>query len=588
MPASSELVYRFGDFELNARAYELRRAGQAIRLERRPMDLLLILLERRGELVPRADIVGQLWEKDVFVDVDLGLNTAIRKVRQALADDRSAPKFLETVSGRGYRFIASVTVDALEPAESKRRKTLAVLPFENLGGDPEREYLADGLTEEAIAAIGLIDPEQLAVIGRTSINRYKRTAKTLAEIGSELNAAYLLEGSVRGEGGRLRITARLVTTGDQVQIWSASYDSEPRSILGMQRELSTAIAEQVRMKLLPERMTTLVRRQTQNVEAYDLYLRGRYFWNQLKPTTTKQAIEYYRHATELDPGYALAWSGLADAYSSSPINGDAEPRKVSQLAQQAAAQAMGCASDLAESQTSLGFVNLFLNWDWPLAEASFRRATQLDANNPLGHRMVGVVLSHSGRHKEAMQAMKRARELDPLYAMHQALSSMIAFHAGDYDLAVDFGRQATVVDPQFWVGYFHLARVYTQIGKVELALEALRAGEKFGGGNSKVFALRGYLFAKAGQVDAAREVLEILDVIERGRYVPPYTRALIHLGLGAIDTAFDALEKAYEVRDVHLIFLALDPQWAPFRSDPRFTAVLDRCNFQRAFRATAH
>lgn len=586
MAISSELVYRFGDFELNARAYELRRAGQVIRLERRPMDLLLILLERHGDLVTRADIVARLWEKDVFVDVDLGLNTAIRKVRQALGDDRSAPKFLETVSGRGYRFIASVTADGLEPGESKRRKTLAVLPFENLGGDPEREYLADGLTEEAIAAIGLIDPEQLAVIGRTSINRYKRTAKTLAEIGNELNAAYLLEGSVRGEGGRVRITARLVTSEDQVQVWSASYDSEPRSILGMQRELSTAIAEQVRMKLLPERMTTLVLRQTQNVEAYDLYLRGRYLWNQLKPATTKQALEYYRHATELDPGYALAWSGLADAYSSSPINGDAEPRKVSQLAQQAAAQAMGCASDLSESQTSLGFVNFFLNWDWPLAEASFRRATQLDANNPLGHRMLGVVLSHSGRHEEAMQAMKRARELDPLYAMHQALSSMIAFHAGDYDLAVDFGRQATVVDPQFWIGYFHLARAYAQMGKVELALEALRAGEKFGGGNSKVFALRGYLFARAGQVDAAREVLDVLDVTERVRYVPPYTRTLIHLGLGEIDTAFDALVKAYEVRDVHLIFLALDPQWAPFRSDPRFTAVLDLCNFQRAFRAT--
>jgi TolB-like protein/Flp pilus assembly protein TadD len=587
MPVSSELIYRFGDYELNARAYELRRAGETIRLERRPMDLLLILLERRGELVPRADIVGRLWEKDVFVDVDLGLNTAIRKVRQALGDDRSAPKFVETISGRGYRFIASVTVDAPAPYESRRRKTLAVLPFENLGGDPEREYLADGLTEEAIAAIGLIDPEQLAVIGRTSINRYKQNSKTLAEIGKELNAAYLLEGSVRGEGGRLRITARLVTSDDQVQVWSASYDSEPSSVLGMQRELSKAIAEQVRMKLLPERMTTLVLRQTQNVEAYDLYLRGRYLWNQLKPATTKQAIEFYRHATELDPGYALAWSGMADAYSSSPINGDAEPQKVSQLAQQAADHAMSCASDLAESQTSLGFVNLFLNWDWPLAEASFRRATQLAANNPLGHRMLGVVLSHSGKQEEAMLAMKRARELDPLYAMHQALSSMIACHAGDYDLAVDFGRQATVVDPQFWVGYYHLARAYTQMGRVEPALEALRAGEKFGAGNSKVFALRGYLLAKNGQGEGAREVLDVLDVMERGRYVPPYTRALIHLGLGEIDMAFEFLAKAYAVRDVHLIFLPVDPQWTLYRSDPRYTRVLSQCDFQRTSRASA-
>ena len=587
MAPSQDVIYRFGEFELSARAFELRRAGQTIRLERRPMDLLLLLLERHGELVPRADIVGRLWTKDVFVDVELGLNTAVRKVRRALADERAAPMFLETISRRGYRFIAKVEVSAAESTESRRRKTLAVLPFENLGGDPEREYLADGLTEEAIAAIGLIDPEQLAVIGRTSINRYKRSAKTLAEIGKELNASYLLEGSVRGEGVRMRITARLVTSDDQAQVWSATYDSEPSSILGLQRELSRAIAEQVRMKLLPERMTTLVRRQTHNVEAYDLYLRGRYLSNQLKPATTKQAIEYYRHATELDPGYALASSGLADAFSSSPISGDAEPRKVSPLAQQAADRAIACASDLAESQTSLGFVNLFLNWDWPLAEASFRRATQLDANNPLAHRMVGVTLSHCGRQEEAMRAMTRARELDPLYAMHHALSSMIAFHAGNYNLAVEFWRQATVVDPQFWVGYFHLARAYTQMGKADLALEALRAGEKFGGGNSKVFALRGYLFARAGQVHAAREVLDVLDVIERQRYVPPYTRALIHLGLGENDAAFDYLTKAYEVRDVHLIFLALDPQWVPFHRDPRFTSVLKRCNFQRASRASA-
>lgn len=578
---SSNSKFHFGDFELDAKAYALRRLGVTVRLERRPMDLLLLLLERRGELVSRAEIIDRLWGKSVFVDADLGVNTAIRKVRQALQDDHGSPKFVETVPARGYRFIAEVTTDAGAAEESRQRVILAVLPFENLGGDPEKEYLADGLTEEAIAAIGRIDPEQLGVIGRTSIYRYKRTSKTLAEIGGELNAAYLLEGSVQAEGERLRITSRLIAAGDQSQLWSASYDSEPRSVLSLQRELSTAIAEQIRLRLLPKRLTALEHRQTQNPEAYDLYLRGRYFWNQLTPGTTRRALEYYNRATELDPRYALAWSGLADAYASSPITSDVPPLQVWKLAREAAAQAVGAGQDLAEAQTCSGFVNLFLNWDWPTAETAFRNATDLDANYPLAHRMVGVVLSHLGRHEEAMRAMRRARELDPLYAMHHALSTMVAFHAGDYETAMDFGRQATVVDPEFWIGYFQLAQVYEQLGKTELALEALGSAGRLSGGNSKVVGLRGYLFARNGKPAEAREVLRTLQAIGRERYVPPCASALIHAGLDETDAAFQRLDEAFESRDVHLLFLPVDPKWDSLRNDPRYVALIQRCDFFR-------
>src|SRR6185369_5820416 len=245
---------------------------------------------------------------------------------------------------------------------------------------------------EAIAAIGQIDADHLAVIGRTSVNQYKRTAKKLGEIAAELNAIYLLEGSVRAEGDRLRITARLISARDQAQIWSATYDSEPGSVLTLQRELSSAIAEQVRLKLMPERLTALAQRQSENAAAYDLYLRGRYFWNQLTPASTRRALEYYRQATDLDRNYALAWSGLADAYASSVITSDAQPSLIWPLAREAAAHAVRAAENLAESQTSLGFVNYFLNWNWPVAETAFRRAVELDGNNPLAHRMLGVVL----------------------------------------------------------------------------------------------------------------------------------------------------------------------------------------------------
>lgn len=318
--AMSRETFRFADFVLDVSAYELRRQGRPVRLERRPMDLLVLLVQRRGQLVTRSDIVERLWGKDVFVDVETGVNTIMWKVRGALHDSSDAPAFVETVPGKGYRFIAAVEVvpepaavtmspapvdavagnqDApaasaeaparLEPAPAEPRSrarltvavlavvllaafvtwawfgagasrvTLAVLPFENLSGDPEREYLADGLADETIAALGQIDPDHVSVIGRTSTAAYKRTTKSLAQIGQELRADYLVESSIQAEGGRLRIRSKLIRVRHQEHVWSASYDSEPTSILALQRELSTAIAEQIRLRLSPERIGALAR-----------------------------------------------------------------------------------------------------------------------------------------------------------------------------------------------------------------------------------------------------------------------------------------------------------------------------------------
>src|SRR5262245_31913968 len=361
---------RFGEFQLNPAAYELQWKGRSVRLERLPMDLLMMLVERRGDLVTRAEIVDRLWGKDVFVDVETGVHTAMRKIRQALRDSAEAPAFIETVPGKGYRFVApvevvpngrgtppSAPVGSPEPAAvttplarprrtaaliagalvfgvvaalaawrwartvtPPSRVTLAVLPFENLGGDPERGYLADGLTEETIASLGQMDPERVGVIGRRSMMAYRgNAAKSLAEIGREVGADYLLENSLRGEGSRFRITTKLIRARDQVQVWSESYDREPTSILGLQQELSAAIAQRVRLRLSPDRLDARARRQTRNADAYDLYLRGRNFVNQRTPATTRKAIEYLGRATGLDPNYALAWAGLAEAYAASAI-----------------------------------------------------------------------------------------------------------------------------------------------------------------------------------------------------------------------------------------------------------------------------
>jgi TolB-like protein/Flp pilus assembly protein TadD len=571
----------FGDFEVDVAAYELRRAGESVRLERRPMDLLLLLLERRGQLVSRAEIIDRLWGDGVFVDVETGINTAVRKLRQALHDPADAPVFVQTVAGRGYRFGAPVEVlgGAPAPPAASDRATLAVLPFEGIGVEPGRAYLADGLTEETIARLGQIDPERLGVVGRTSVMAYKGATRPLAEIGRELQVTYLLESSLRGEGARLRITSKLIRVVDQLQLWSASLDSEPSDMLAFQRELSSAIARQVHLRLSPERVQALERRQTRNPEAYDLYLRGRYHWNQLTPPTTREAVRYYLRATELDPGYALAWSGLADAHVASPINGDAPPLEVLPRAAAAAAQAVAADPDLAEAQTSLGVVKFWHEWDWPGAEAAFRRASALDPAYDFPHRMSGVMFAHWGRHPEAAHALRRARELDPLNPMNHALSSHAAFLGGDYRGAVPFARQAIVIDPTFWIGHFLLAQAAERLQEDDLALEELAQAERFSGGNSKALGLRGFLLATRGRQDEAREVLRAIDVAAAARYVPPCAAALVHAGLGEADAVFERLERAYAARDVHLVYLRADPKWDRVRGDARFLALLERCGF---------
>jgi TolB-like protein/Flp pilus assembly protein TadD len=569
---------RFGDFHLDPAGYELRRQGRPVRLERQPMDLLVLLVERRGQLVLRTDIVARLWSKDVFVDVETGVNTAIRKIRHALNDSPDASTFIETIPGRGYRFVANVEVIGA-PDGDPSPVMLAVLPFENMGRDPEREYLADGLTEELIASLGQIDPERLSVIGRTSTMAYRATKKSVAAIGDELNVQYLVEGSIRGEDGRLRIRCTLIRVRDQAQVWSAAYDREPTSLLGVQQELSTAVAEQVRVRLSPERLDILARRHSRSADAYDLYLRGRRLWNQLTPLTTDKAVEYYTRATEIDHDYALAWAGLAEAYSSA-LSSEACPLDVRARAREAAAHAIRSEPNLSEAQHALAQVNWMLEWDWPTAETAFRRAVALDANNAWAHSMLGHLLSNTGRHEEASQFSRRACELEPLSSVHHAMSSQAAFQARDYSAALEQARQATIIDPEFWVGYMMLGQAHEQLGDSALAFEALTLAGRLSG-NSKPISLRGYLLARLGRRDDAHQVLSVLEEVSRSRYMPPYAMALVYAGLGETDTVFEWLNRAYAVRDVHLVFLTVDPKWDPYRGDPRFAALLERCGFNR-------
>ena len=564
---------RFGEFVLDLSAYQLRRRGRVVRLERRPMDLLCLLVERRGELVSRGEIVDRLWGHGVCFEVDTSVNTVIRKVRRALRDSAGHSRFVQTVHGKGYRFSADVEADL-------RDARLAVLPFENLDRDVEQEYLADGLTEETIVALGQIDPERLHVVGRTSSMVYRRTTKPLADIGGELGVDYLLESSVRREGLRFRITSTLIRMQDHSHVWTATYDREPGTLLGLQAELGRAIAQQIHLRLSPGRAASINRRQTLNADAYDLYLRGRYYWNQLTPHMVARAIDHYRQAAAIDPGYALAWSGIADAHATRPITGDGRPSDVLGPAREAAARALAADSLLAEAHTSTALVQYWLDWDWSSAERGFRRAIALDPTYAFAHRMLGHVLSQQGRHEEGREALRRARELDPLYSMNHALSSQVAFQAGDLEAAVEHARQALAIEPDLWISHLQLAQAYQQLGHADLTLEALNRASRLSNSNSKVLSLRGYVLASLGRLSEARDVLSTLHEIGRSRYIPPYAIALVHAALGDRDATMEWLEKALVERDVHLVFLPVDPKWDPFREHASFRELLRRCRFR--------
>lgn len=572
---SPQIVYEFANFRLLPSDKQLLRDGKPVRLPPKVFDTLVLLVQSQGQLVEKDEFLKRLWP-DTFVE-DVTLAHSISELRKALRSGTTDPEFIGTAAKRGYRFI--VPVKLIVAGVPPPQIILAVLPFKNLGSEPDREYLADGMTEELVAVLGQINPE-LSVIGRTSIMAYKESKKSVREIGRELGATFLVESSIRTEGGRIRITSKLVRTSDQVQVWSASYDSEPSSMLSFQRELSTTIAHQVKLRLSPDRLDALARRQPHNPEAYDAYLRGRYFWNHFTSATTRRAIECYQRAVELDPEYTLAWSGLADAYASSPIHADVRASDVWGKAREAVEHAVRVEPELAETQTSLGLLKFWLDWDWSSAEAANRKAIRLDPAYSLAYRMLGIGLGHSGeRSEEAQEAMSRARAIDPLQPMHHALSAQVALVTRDISAALEHARHATIVLADFWIGHYQLGQAYEQKCEYKRALAALdRAGE-FGGGNSKVLSLRGYVLAKMDRKDEAITVLRTLQAVSQERYIPPYAIALVYAGLAEREEVFTWLDCALAIHDVHLCLLPADPKWDAFRTDPRFAALLKRCGF---------
>jgi len=553
---------RFGDFELDPAGYELTRRGRAVRLERIPMELLILLLERQEQVVTREEIGHRLWG-EVFLDFESSINTAVLKLRRALKDGPKAPAFLQTVSGKGYRFTGVVARH-----EETRRVMLAVLPFENLSASAEQEYFSDGLTEETICYLGQVNPEAMGVIARTSSMAYKNTRRSITQIGRELNVDYVVESSVRREENRLRITSQLIRVQDQTHLWAANFDCEAAGVLAVQRQIAMAIAEQVKVKLMPQ--TGGFAHSTLNMDAYDLYLKGRYHWNQLTPPRIRRGISYFEQAVALDPGYALAWSGLADCYSMLPITCDEPPSEILPKALAAARKAVELDANLAEAHTSLGTVKVWMDWDWPGAEAAFQKALALNPSYVQAHRYRACLLSHTGRHAEAAAEMDVARALDPISPIMHALSGHLRWHARDYETALAHLRTAEAIKADLWIVHSFFGRVHQSAGHIAEALQSFQRAFDLSGGNTEPLAFRAHLEALAGNRGSAESAIGTLTAVAAQKYVPPCNMAVIYAGLGDTENALMWLERALESRDVRLVFLLVDWRWDGIRGEPRF------------------
>jgi TolB-like protein/DNA-binding winged helix-turn-helix (wHTH) protein/lipopolysaccharide biosynthesis regulator YciM len=607
------------EVELDLARYELRRGGRVERLEKLPMELLTLLAERRGQLVPRAEILERLWGKDVFVDADAAINTAVRKVRRALGDDPDAPRFLETVVGKGYRFVGPITVipgaratpSAPASAVASKRlpgrwalgaaalavlivallaglgrfasrggqamESVAVLPFENTGGDPDAEYLSDGISESLINRLSRLP--HLKVIARASVFRYKGKHPDLPSVARELGVRAVVSGRVSQHGDGFSVSVDLIDARENKQLWGATYNRRSSDLVAAHEELAGEVAERLRLELTPSERTLLAKRDTADPEAYRLYLRGRYLSNERTEAALQKAIEYFQDAIARDPRYALAHSGLADVHCTmaTSYNKRVAPREAYARARAAALRAVEIDAELSEAHASLGQILVQFDWDWAGAEREFRRALELNPSNGVALHWRSHCYLALARFDESARDALRALDTDPV-------SVMLNIHLGEhhhlarqYDQAIEQHRRALELSPNHPNARPLLALVYEAKGMYAQAIAELEAAEPFWAGTSRVRGPLGRVYGLAGR---RAEALHVVQELIRERAGPKYIAAddiaAVYIGLGETDRAFDWLQRACEERATALVNLKVEPAFDGLRGDRRFADLL-RC-----------
>jgi len=628
---------RFGIFEADLRTGELRKRGARIRLQEQPFQVLAVLLTRPGDLVTRDELRDRLWTADTFVDFEHGLNKAINKVREALGDSAESPRFVETVPRRGYRFIADVTVVDLEsvPPEtyapstvgdtltagdreppdvaeqtitpkgrgwqrtltitgcglalvsivlvgwllqsrgtSPTIRSVAVLPLENLSGDPSQEYFADGMTDQLIATLGQISA--LRVISRTSVMGYKGARKPLPQIARELNVDAVIEGSFMRSGGRVRITAQLIDAAVDKHLWAKSYDGDVRDTLALQSRVARAIADEIRVNVQPNEQAALKNVKAVNPDAYEAYLKGRYFWNKRTADGLKKAKDYFDEAVAKAPDYGPAYSGLADTYA---LLGDWQygvmpSREALPAAKAAATKAVELDDTLGEAHTSLGFVFSGFDWEWVSAEKEFRRSIDLTPGYATAHHWYAWHLSLMGRHGEALAEMRKARSLDPLSLIINADLAEILLIAHFDDESAQQSRKTIEMDPDFALAHNQLAEAYLHKHRLDDAITEFRKAVQLSEGSPICTANLARAYVLSGRRADAEQLLIGLKQRSNPAYSNAAEIAMVYAALGETAQAMAWLERGYGERFNPGVLLR--PGFDALRTDPRFRDIEHR------------
>ncbi len=461
----------------------------------------------------------------------------------------------------------------LESLKPSRIEALAVLPLENLSGDPEEDYFADGMTEALIADLAKI--RALRVPSRTSVMQYKKAKKPLPQIARELNVDAIVEGSVTRSGNRVRITAQLIEAKKDRHMWAESYERDMRDILALQSEVARAIAREIKIQVTPQERARLARTRAVNPEAYQAYLKGSYYSSKRTEEGLAKGIAHFEQAIETDPGYALAYAGLADSYSLLVRYGAVRPSEAMPKAKAAAKKALELDNTLAEAYASLAYASLHYDWDWQTAERQFQRAIELVPNYETAHQWYARYLTAMGRFDEAIAEVKRAQQLEPLSLIINSAVGYAYYFARRYDQAIAESRKALEMDPNFSRAHFNLGLAYEQKKMFPQAIAEFQKAIASSGGPLMEAAL-GHAYAVAGRRAEAQEVLDRLIELSKQRYVSSYQIATIYAGLGETDQAFAWLEKAYGERNNWLAYLKVDPIFDGLRSDSRFAALVRR------------
>jgi len=639
---------RFGPFELKLGSEELYRDGVAVKLPPQPFKVLVLLTTNAGQLVTREEIQERIWGEDTFVDFDKGLNFCIKQIREALGDSAQTPQYIETLTRRGYRFIAPVEIvaaalptvalpvsetqklDSSQPtgeytdqaerhaqelapkttatskpfrlspwraaalvllvllpvsfyvfwyraASDPKKIMLAVLPFENLNADAAQDYFSDGLTEEMITQLGGLQPQHLGVIARTTALTYKKTKKDIRQIAQELGVNYVLEGSVRREAGRVRITAQLIQVSDQTHLWAETYERDERDMLKLQSEVANRVASSLALELLPAVSSSVVASKTTQPEAYDAYLKGRYLVTKDTLPDLERSIPYFDQATEKDPHFAAAYAAAVDARVLLAVWKNIPAGEMLPKAGADARKALELDPTLAEAYGALGAVNFRFEWNWPEAEKNIKRAVALNPSNPNHHILYANYLVFRGEIEAAASEVKQAIKLDPVSLLTNGLCAFIYLRARRYDDAIVQANRMLELEPKSPSAHDCLISAYEGKGMYQEAREVILKQMKLNGVKPERIEAFSQGNAKDAILHNQRKNLERMkEALQKGTKIPAHSIAATYTRVGDKDQAFEWLEKSLAAREPSCIFLKINPTFESLRSDPRFTDLARR------------